>query len=307
MTLLYQNGGVPPPFQFIMSNILVTGATGGLGKAVVDNLLKTISPDSISVLVRDPAKAADLQAQGVAVKQGDYNDYASLVAAFQGVDKLFLVSSNDIPNRVPQHTNAVNAAKEAGVKHVVYTSFQRKTEDGSSAAWSIAEAHLATEKLLKESGLTYTILKNALYLDVLPLFMGPVLDTHTLYLPAEGGKVPYASRADMGAAGAAVLTGTDHENQSYDISNDTSYSFSDIAKILSDLSGTSIQYVSPTAEEFGTALAAAGVPAGAIELTASFCVAIAHGEFDFPATDLEKLLGRKPESAEQFLKATYQL
>jgi NAD(P)H dehydrogenase (quinone) len=290
-----------------MSKILVTGATGGLGKAVVENLLQTVSPGDIAVLVRDPAKAADLQAQGVAVKQGDYNDYASLVAAFQGVDKLFLVSSNDVPNRVPQHTNAVQAAKEAGVQHVVYTSFQRKTEDGSSAAWPIAEAHLATEKLLKESGLTYTILKNALYLDVLPLFLGPVLDTNTIYLPAGEGKVPYASRADMGAAGATVLTGSGHENQSYEISSDKSYSFHDIAKILSDLSGKTIQYVSPDAEAFGSALAAAGVPAEAIQMTAGFCVAIAQGEFDFPGTDLEKLLGRKPETAEQFLKAAYKL
>jgi NAD(P)H dehydrogenase (quinone) len=290
-----------------MSNILVTGATGGLGKAVVENLLKTVNPSDIAVLVRDPAKAADLQAQGVTIKQGDYNDYASLVAAFKGVDKLFLVSGNDVANRVPQHTNAINAAKEAGVKHVVYTSFQRKTEDGSSAAAFIAEAHLATEKLLKESGLTYTILKNALYLDVLPLFMGPVLDTNTIYLPAGDGKVPYASRADMGAAGAAVLTGTGHENQSYEISNGTSYSFQDIAKILSDLTGKTIQYVSPDAEEFGTALAAAGVPAGAIQMTAGFCVAIAHDEFDYPATTLEKLLGRKPESAADFLKAAYKL
>jgi NAD(P)H dehydrogenase (quinone) len=290
-----------------MSNILVTGATGGLGRAVVDNLLKTVSPSDIAVLVRDPAKAADLQAQGIGVKQGDYNNYASLEAAFAGVDKLFLVSSNDIPNRVPQHTNAINAAKAAGVKHVVYTSFQRKTEDGSSAAAFVAEAHLATEKLLKESGLTYTILKNALYLEVLPLFMGPVLETNTIYLPAGEGKVPYASRADMGAAGATVLTGTGHENQAYDFSNSASYSFHDIAKILSDLSGKSIQYVSPTAEEFGTQLAAAGVPAGAIEMTAGFCVAIEQGEFDFPASTLEKLLGRKPESAAQFLKAAYKL
>ena len=290
-----------------MSNILVTGATGGLGKAVVDNLLKTVSPSGISVLVRDPAKAADLQAQGVTIKQGDYNDYASLVAAFAGVDKLFLVSGNDVPNRVPQHTNAINAAKEAGVKHVVYTSFQRKTEDGSSAAAFIAEAHLATEKLLKASGLTYTILKNALYLEVLPLFMGPVLETSTIYLPAGEGKVPYASRTDLGAAGAAVLTGTGHENQAYELCSNTSYSFHDIARILSDLSGKTIQYVSPDAAAFIAALTAAGVPAEANHMTAGFSVAIGQGEFDFPSTTLEKLLGRQPESAEQFLKAAYQL
>ncbi|RZK21491.1 MAG: SDR family oxidoreductase [Hymenobacter sp.] len=290
-----------------MSNILVTGATGGLGRAVADNLLKTVRADQLSVLVRDPAKATDLRAQGVTIKLGDYNDYASLVAAFKGVEKLFLVSSNDIPNRVAQQTNAVNAAKAAGVQHVVYTSFQRKTEDGSSAAAFVAEAHLATEKLLKESGLTYTILRNALYLEVLPLFMGPVLDTSAIYLPAGAGKVPYASRADMGAAGAAVLTSPGHENQSYEISNDTSYSFHDIARILSDLSGKPISYVSPTAEEFGTQLAAAGVPAGAIEMTAGFSVAIGQGEFDFPSLTLEKLLGRKPEAAADFLKAAYKL
>jgi len=288
-----------------MSHILVTGATGGLGRAVVDNLLKTVSPGTISVLVRDPAKAADLQAQGVALKQGDYNDYASLVAAFAGVEKLFLVSSNDIPNRVPQHTNAVRAAKEAGVQHVVYTSFQRKTEDASSPLAVIAEAHLATEKLLKASGLPYTILKNSLYLDVLPLFMGPVLETGTIYLPAGEGKMSCASRADMGAAGAAVLTGTGHENQTYELSNDTSYSFHDIANILSDLSGKSIHYVSPTAAEFSAALTAAGVPAEAIQMTASFCVAIERGEFDFPATTLAQLLGHQPESAAAFLKAAY--
>ena len=290
-----------------MSKILVTGATGGLGRAVVANLLRTTSPDQLAVLVRDPAKAADLQAQGVEIHQGDYTDYASLLAAFAGVEKVLLVSGNDIPNRVPQHTNVINAAKEAGVKHLVYTSAQRKTEDNSSAVAFVVEAHLATEKLLKESGLTYTILKNALYLEVLPLFMGPVLETGTIYLPAGEGKVPYASRADMGAAGAAVLTGTGHENQSYEIANTTSYSFHDIAKILSDLSGKTIQYVSPDAEAFGTDLTAAGVPAGAIQMTAGFCVAIGQGEFDFPSTDLEKLLGRKPESAEQVLKATYKL
>jgi len=170
-----------------MSNILVTGATGGLGKAVVENLLKTTSSAQLSVLVRDPAKAADLQAQGVTIRQGDYEDYASLTAAFVGVEKLLLVAGNDVPRRTPQHTNVINAAKEAGVKHLVYTSFQRKTEDGSSPIAFVTDAHLATEKLLHESGLVYTILLNSLYLDVLPQLMGPqVLETGTIYLGRHG-------------------------------------------------------------------------------------------------------------------------
>ena len=291
-----------------MSNILITGATGGLGRAVVENLLRTVSADQVSVLVRDPAKAADLQAQGVTIKQGDYTDYASLTQAFAGIDKLFLVSGNDVLNRVPQHTNVIKAAVQAGVKHLVYTSFQRKTEDGSSAVAFVAEAHLATEQLLKESGLTYTILKNALYLDILPLFMGPqVLETGTIYLPAGNGRGSYASRADMGAAGAAALTGTGHENKTYEIAANTTYSFEDIARILSDLSGKPIRYVSPTAEEFGTQLAQAGVPAEGIQMAATFSVAIAQGEFDFPDPTLATLLGRTPESATDFLKAAYNL
>lgn len=291
-----------------MSKLLVTGATGGLGQAVVENLLKTTSADQISVLVRDPAKAAHLQAQGVTVLQGDYTDYASLVKAFAGVEKLLLVSGNDIPQRVPQHTNAIKAAQEAGVKHIVYTSAQRKTEDGSSAITFVTEAHVATEKLLKESGLTYTILRNALYLDVLPQFMGPqVLETGTIYLPAGTGKGSFASRHDMGAAGAAVLTGAGHENKTYEIAGNASYSFADIAKILSDLAGKPVHYVSPSAEEFGTQLAQAGVPAEGIQMAAAFSTAIAQGEFDLPDPTLEKLLGRAPESAADFLKATYKL
>ena len=109
-----------------MSKYLITGATGGLGRATLDALLQSVPAPEVAVLARDPAKATDLAALGVQVRQGDYNDYASLVQALAGVEKLFLVSGNDIPNRVPQHTNAVRAAQAAGVKHVVYTSFQRK-------------------------------------------------------------------------------------------------------------------------------------------------------------------------------------
>ena len=291
-----------------MNKILVTGATGGLGRAIVENLLKTTSPNQLAVLVRDPAKAADLQAQGVAVQQGDYTDYDSLVRAFSGVDKVLLVSGNDIPNRVPQHTNVINAAKEAGVKHLVYTSAQRKTEDGSSAVTFVTAAHVATEKLLKASGLTYTILKNALYLEVLPQFMGPqVLETGTIYLPAGTGKGSFASRADMGAAAAAVLTGPGHENQTYEIAGAASYSFTDVAQVLSELSGKQVQYVSPAPDEFNAQLTQAGVPAQGVQFATAFSQGIAQGEFDLPSPTLTELIGREPESLTNFLKAAYQL
>jgi NAD(P)H dehydrogenase (quinone) len=291
-----------------MSTILVTGATGGLGHAVVETLLQTINPTQLAVLARDPAKAADLQAQGVAVRQGDYSDYESLMAAFAGVEKLYFVATSSMTDRIQQHENVVKAATAAGVKHLVYTSFQRKTEDGTSPVAFIEEAHLATEKLIKQSGLTYTILKHALYLDVFPPFFGPqVLENNTIYLPAGTGRGAYASRHDLAVAGAAVLTSPGHENQAYELAANTTYSLADFAEALSTLSGRAIQYVAPSPAEFVAQLTQAGVPAENSQMAAALMSAISQGEFDFPDPTLEKLLGRKPESPTEFLKAAYKL
>jgi NAD(P)H dehydrogenase (quinone) len=291
-----------------MSTILITGATGGLGHAVVETLLQTINPTQLAVLARDPAKAADLQAQGVAVRQGDYSDYESLTAAFAGVEKLYFVATSSMTDRIQQHENAVKAATAAGVKHLVYTSFQRKTEDGTSPVAFIEEAHLATEKLIKQSGLTYTILKHALYLDVFPPFFGPqVLENNTIYLPAGTGQGAYASRYDLAVAGAAVLTSPDHENQTYELAANTTYSLADFAEALSTLSGRAIQYVAPSPAEFIAQLTQAGVPAENSQMAAALMSAISQGEFDFPDPTLEKLLGRKPESPTEFFKAAYKL
>jgi NAD(P)H dehydrogenase (quinone) len=291
-----------------MSTILVTGATGGLGHAVVETLLQTINPTQLAILARDPAKAADLQAQGVAVRQGDYSDYESLTAAFAGVEKLYFVATSSMTDRIQQHENAVKAATAAGVKHLVYTSFQRKTEDGTSPVAFIEEAHLVTEKLIKQSGLTYTILKHALYLDVFPPFFGPqVLENNTIYLPAGTGRGAYASRHDLAVAGAAVLTSPGHENQTYELAANTTYSLADFAEALSTLSGRAIQYVAPSPAEFVAQLTQAGVPAENSQMAAALMSAIAQGEFDFPDPTLEKLLGRKPESPTEFLKAAYKL
>jgi len=165
-----------------MSKILVTGATGGLGSAVVNALLAKTEASNIAVLVRDAAKVEALKEKGVNILVGDYSDFDSLVAAFQGIDKLYFVSGNDIHNRIPQQENVVKAAVAAGVKHVVYTSFQRKNETATSPIAFVAEGHLKTEEWLKASGLTYTILKHGLYTDLLPMFVGEqVLETGVIY------------------------------------------------------------------------------------------------------------------------------
>src|SRR5665648_428363 len=224
-----------------MSKMLITGATGHLGASVVDELIGKKGTKNVSVLVRDLSKAGKLKDKGVQLLQGDYNDYNSLVSAFQGTDKLYFVSGSDIFNRKAQHENIVKAAKAAKVGHIFYTSFQRKTDDDTSPIALVASAHLLTEKLIRESGLTYTILKHALYAEVLPMFMGDqVLNSGVIFLPAGNGKASFTSREDMASAGVAVLTDKRHENKTYEISVNKSYTFSEIAVLLTELSGKQI-------------------------------------------------------------------
>ena len=244
-----------------MSKILVTGATGQFGKAAIEFLLKKgVNPADISALVRDESRAGGLKAKGVSLVRGDYDSYDSLIAAFAGIEKLLFVSGSDIANRVKQHENVVKAAKEAGVKHVVYTSFQRKNESESSPIALVAEGHIKAESLLKESGLTYTIMKNNIYMDMLPMFLGEqLLETGVAYLPAGDGKVGFALREDMAEAAAIILTGEGHQNREYDITGEEAVSIGEVASIISDVTGKTITYVSPTQEEYIKTLTEAGV------------------------------------------------
>ena len=155
-----------------MKKILVTGATGGLGGEVLKLLVQKSGTEGVSAIARNVSKLASYKEKGVNVIQADYDDKESLVKAFQGIDTLYFVSGSDIPKRALQHQNVVAAAKEARVKQVVYTSFQRKDETANSPLAPVASAHLQTEKLLKESGMTYTIMKHTLYSEVLPMFFG---------------------------------------------------------------------------------------------------------------------------------------
>lgn len=291
-----------------MIKVLITGATGQLGGAVIDELIAKKGPAGISALVRDLSKAGKLKEKGLDLIQGDYNDYNSLVSAFKSIDKLYFVSGSDVLNRSKQHENVVRAARAANVGHIIYTSFQRKTDDSSSPIAFVASAHILAEKLIKESALPYTILKHALYADIVPSFMGDnVIKTGAIYLPAGSGKAAFTSRTDMAHAGAAVISGNGHENKTYEISVNKSYSFSDVAAILTGLSGKQISYTAPDAYTFSKAMSQAGVPEAGIQVMVSFCKAIARGEFDFPDSTLEKLIGRKPESLSDFLKKTYKL
>ena len=284
--------------------ILITGATGHLGGATIDFLLKK-NPGAIAALVRDESKAGELKAKGIEIRVGDYDDRSSIVNAFKGVDKLFFVSANDVNKRLEQHKNVVNAATEAGVKHIIYTSFIRKDETDSSPLGILGTSHVETDKLIKASGIPYTIMLNSLYADVLPMFFGEKVLETGIFLPAGEGKVGYTVRRDIAEAAANILTGVGHENKEYVISNTENYSMADAAKLLSELAGIKISYSNPTAEIYKTVLSKGGVPVEIINVMASFSEAIRQGEFETDHTDLDKLLGRKPVGLKEFFKSIY--
>lgn len=290
-----------------MSKILVTGATGHLGAAVTEFLLEKTDVSNINILVRDPAKAEVFKEKGVNIHVGDYEDTEALSKALAGMDKLYLVSGLDA-NRGVQHENVINAAKQAGVKHIIYTSFQRKSEAGSPALSFIADGHLYTENVLKASGVTYTILQHGLYAEVIPMFAGEnLLHSKSIFIPAGEGKTAFATRTDMAEAGALILlddTG-EFDNQSIELAGSETVSWNDIAGIISKTTGEEIAYVSPSVEDFLSTLTNAGVPAEIAGLLAGFSQAISEGEFDETNGVLESLLGRKLVRVEEYLGEVY--
>lgn len=287
--------------------ILVTGATGEFGKHAVQQLMKKgVNTSDISVLSRSMEKANNYKEDGITVKIGDYSNYDSLVKAFEGVDKLLFVSSSEIENRAEQHENVVKAAKTAGVQHIVYTSFMRNQETDNSAIAFLMDSHLKTEKWIKDSGIAYTFLQNATYLDMLPMFIGEqVLETGVIMQPAENGKSSSVLRQELAEAAAAVMTSEGHENKAYPLVNNQAISYNDVAELIAEISGKNITYKSPSPEEYQATLKTYGVPDEYIGLFTSFSVAQANGELEMSDNSLEKLLGRKPTTAKEFLTKIY--
>ena len=286
--------------------ILVTGATGQYGMKAIDHLVnKGVEPHQLSALVRDAAKGQRLKEKGIELRVGDYTDVASLVKAFQGVDKLLLVSSNDrgaVENRTAQHVNVIEAAKEARVNHIVYTSFVRKPVYKESAIADFLDSHAQTEQFIKDSGLTYTILQNGIYLEMIPAFAGEkVAETGVIVFPAKEGKASWVLREELTEAAAHVLTTQGHENMSYTLTNTESTSFQDIAREFSGKLGKDVRYQSPPVEEFQSTLKRFGVPEVYIGLFTAWSGAIAQDMLDVNDATLASFLGRKPTTTAQFI------
>ena len=284
--------------------ILITGATGNLGGHVLNNLLKKTDASNIAVLVRDENKAADLKAKGIEVRVGNFRDPATLAHAFDGIEKVLLISSSDLEDRLGQHKNVIDAAVKAGVQHIVYTGVSM-VDVNSSALKDFMIDHYQTEDYIKASGVKFTFLQHNLYTDVVPMFIGEhVLETG-VFFPAGAGRVPFALRSEMGEAAANVLTTEGHENKTYRISSDQTYSFEDVATGISNASGKEITYIDADPAQFTEVLKGAGVPEGMIHFSLGFAAAMKNNDFNIVTNDLETLLGRKPADLNQFLKSVY--
>jgi NAD(P)H dehydrogenase (quinone) len=286
--------------------ILVTGATGNLGKATIKLLVdKGIATTDIAALVRDETKAAALKAQGIRVKLGDYQDVDSLKNAFQGVDRLLLISSSaDIVDRFVQHKNAIDAAKEAGVSHLVYTGFAMRDLHQSSMRADV-QYHAYTADYLKQAAIPYTVMNNTLYANLIPFLIGKNVLEEGVSIPAGDGKTPFLPLVEMAEALAVVLTTPGHENKEYVMAAETAFSFAAIADMLSASTGKTIAYHQPEAGLYIAQLIQAGLSEEDAAYIARYAKAIAHDEFETGKSDVKQLLGRSPVKLEDFLRNIY--
>jgi NAD(P)H dehydrogenase (quinone) len=287
--------------------ILVTGATGHLGSATINFLLKKLPASQIVAFIRDENKAADLIAKGVTIRVGHYDDNASLDAAMPGIETALLIAgtNTDEGQRLEQHQNVVNAAKKAGVYRIAYTS--RALADRSTLVNKLMEGHFQTEDYIRASGMTYTLFQNILYMDAIAQFVGPAVFEQGIYLPAGAGKVAYALRTDMGEAMANALAAGGNEDKVYKLTGNAAYSFADVAAALTELSGKPVNYTAAEKSVFEAGMKGRGLPDDLIQRITDFTIDIANGQESEVSHDMENLLGRKPTPLKDGLKTIFKL
>jgi NAD(P)H dehydrogenase (quinone) len=272
---------------FQAMSIVVTGATGHLGRHVVEQLLEKVPADRITAVVRDEAKAADFAARGVKLAIADYNSPETFDGLFAAGDKVLLISGNEFDKGRPaQHQVVIDAAKAAGVALLAYTS-----APGSLNA-ALADDHRATEQALLASGVPYVLLRNGWYHENYTENLAPVLEYSAVVAAAGEGRVSSASRADYAAAAAAVLTGEGHENRTYELGGDEAWSFAEYAAELSRQTGKEITYNAVSVDAFTEILAGAGLPGPLAAILAGVDASIEKGELVVSSGDLSRLIGR---------------
>jgi NAD(P)H dehydrogenase (quinone) len=289
--------------------IVITGASGPFGRATTAGLLNHMPADRLILVSRHPEKLKSLAGQGAIVRFGDFDDKASLLSAFAGGDKLLMISTNRVGQRMPQHANAVTAATESGIQHIHYTSFVGAVPDNPSLA---VHDHRGTEQLMRESGMAWTALRNSQYSDFI-LAAGPIALKSGIWMgSAEKGTIAHVTRDDCVRAAVAVLAGSGHENKVYNITGPTLNTMKKVSEIVGRTAGKSITYKDVTDEEMYFHFDSLGIPRSAIDDNVvegvpwcsddmvSFERTIREGRFSVISDDLYHLTGKLGESLESF-------
>jgi NAD(P)H dehydrogenase (quinone) len=287
--------------------IAITGATGHLGRLVIDDLLSAGVPGTdLIAIARDPDKALALTNAGVQVRVADYNDRDSMQAALVGVDKMLLISSPQIGSRVPQHRNIIDAATTAGVSHVAYTSVLH----ADISHIGLAAEHYVTENAIASSGLDFTFLRNGWYWEnfttnVRGIGLASALQTGTLLGAGGDGRLAGAARADYAQAAATVLVTPGHIGRFYELGGER-LTYAELAAIVSETTGTTVVYKNLTEDQYRSALVKAGLTDTAAKTVASYDSGIARGELDTQTGDLQTLIGRPLTPITEIIKEAHQ-
>lgn len=267
---------------------VVTAASGQLGRLVVAALARRVGASSVVAVVRDPARSASLFPEGVAIRKGDYEQPETLVPAFAGAERLLLISSNALGARVPQHRNAIEAAKQSGIKRIAYTSVLH----ADVSKLGLAEEHRQTEKLIEASGLDHSLLRNGWYTENYAASIAPALQ-HGAFIGSAGeGRISSAARLDYAEAAAAALIVDEGPRVVHELAGDAFYTLTEFAAELSRQSGKQIPYVNLPEAEYRGALLGAGLPEGLANLIADSDAAAAGGALFDESQTLSRLIGR---------------
>jgi NAD(P)H dehydrogenase (quinone) len=270
-------------------SIVVTAASGQLGRLTVTRLLERGVPASeIIATTRSVERLKDLAEQGVAVRAADYSDPASLQAAFHGADRVLLVSGHPVPERLAEHRNAVEAARDAGVGLLAYTS----VVNAQTSGMIVAEDHAATETLIADSGLAFVFLRNNWYHENYTARIPAFLKAGAVIGSAGDGRVSAATRADYAEAAAEVLTGQGHENRIYELGGEPAYTLAELAAEITRQSGTEVSYRDVPESAHFDAFSEAGLPEHLARLLADVDQGIRRGGLYTDSGDLARLIGR---------------
>lgn len=278
--------------------IAITGASGQLGRLVIEELLKKLPAAEIVAAVRHPDRVEDLAGRGVHIRLADYDQPATLEAAFRGVDKLLLISSSEVGRRVPQHRAVIEAARRAEVKLLAYTSVLH----AATSPLGLAGEHQATEALLQASGLPCVVLRNGWYSENYLASVPTAVQHGALFGCAGDGRIASAARADLAAAAAAVLTSDDQAGRVYELAGDESYTLAELAAEVARQSGRPVAYRNLAEPEFKAALVGAGLPEDLAGLLADSDAGAARGALFDDGHQLSRLLGRPTTPIAALLK-----